>query len=46
MHKLYKEIGLSKIACLCTNGVPLIMDLKGAFSLTEAKKLGVKYWRL
>lgn len=46
VHKLYREIGLSKIAGLCTNGVPLVMDLKGAFSIAEAKKLGITYWRL
>ncbi|MCJ7617987.1 MAG: nucleotide sugar dehydrogenase, partial [Desulfobacterales bacterium] len=46
IHKLYREIGLSKIAGLCTNGVPLVMDLKGAFSIDEAKKLGITYWRL
>ena len=46
IHKLYREIGLLKIAGLCTNGVPIVMDLKGAFSLAEAKKLGIIYWRL
>jgi len=46
IHKLYREIGLSKIAGLCTNGVPLVMDLKGAFSIAEADKLGITYWRL
>ncbi|MDL1969160.1 MAG: nucleotide sugar dehydrogenase [Deltaproteobacteria bacterium] len=46
VHKLYREIGLSKIAGLCTKGVPLIMDLKGAFSIAEAKELGINYWRL
>ncbi len=34
VHKPYRGIGLSKIAGLCTNGVPLVMDLKGAFSLS------------
>ncbi len=46
VHKLYREIGLSKIAGLCTNGAPLVMDLKGAFSIAEANKLGITYWRL
>ncbi|MCK5508114.1 MAG: nucleotide sugar dehydrogenase [Desulfobacterales bacterium] len=45
IHKLYRDIGLSKIAGLCTNGVPLVMDLKSAFSIAEAKKLGINYWR-
>lgn len=46
VHKLYREIGLSKISGLCTNGVPLVMDLKCAFSIAEANKLGITYWRL
>ena len=46
VHKPYREIGLSKIAGLCTNGVPLVMDLKGAFNIAEAKELGITYWRL
>ncbi len=46
VHKPYRELGLSKIAGLCTNGVPLVMDLKGAFSIAEANKLGITYWRL
>ncbi|MBC2695210.1 MAG: nucleotide sugar dehydrogenase [Desulfobacteraceae bacterium] len=46
IHKSYTEIGLSKIAGLCTNGVPLVMDLKGSFSIAEANKLGITYWRL
>ena len=46
IHKLYREIGISKIAGLCTNETPLVMDLKGAFSIAEANKLGITYWRL
>ena len=46
IHKLYREIGISKIAGLCTNETPLVMDLKSAFSLAEAKELGITYWRL
>jgi len=46
VHKPYRELGLPKIAGLCTNGVPLVMDLKGAFSIAEAKELGITYWRL
>ena len=46
VHKPYRELGLPKIAGLCTNGVPLVMDLKGAFSIAEANKLGITYWRL
>ena len=46
VHKLYRELGLSKIAGLCTNGLPLVMDLKGTFSIAEANKLGITYWRL
>ncbi len=46
IHKAYKELGLSKIAGLCSNGVPLVIDLKSAFSPEEAESLNIKYWRL
>ncbi len=45
-HKFYKELGLSGIASLCQNRIPIIVDLKGVFSYGEAEKMNVKYWRL
>ncbi len=46
VHDAYKELGLSKIVRLCTEGTSLVIDLKGAFSPAEAKKMNIKYWRL
>ncbi len=46
MHKPYKELGLASIAGLCSGKVPLVIDLKGAFSPAEAEKINIKYWRL
>ncbi len=45
-HKSYKEIGLSGIAGLCQNKIPIVVDLKGVFSYSEAEKMNVRYWRL
>ena len=45
-HRLYKELGLSKIAALCHGKAPIVIDVKGAFSQNEAKKMNITYWRL
>ena len=45
-HRFYKELGLSRIAGLCQNKTPIIIDVKGAFSQNEAKKMNITYWRL
>ena len=45
-HKAYKEIGLQRIADLCKDGKQLVIDLKGSFSLSEARELNITYWRL
>ncbi|MCP4345417.1 MAG: hypothetical protein GY795_07815 [Desulfobacterales bacterium] len=46
MHSAYQELGLSKIAGMCSDGVPLVIDLKGVFKPEDAEKMNVKYWRL
>ncbi|MCD6224207.1 MAG: nucleotide sugar dehydrogenase [Deltaproteobacteria bacterium] len=46
IHKKYIELGISGIAELCTNSTPILLDIKGAFSLAEAEKRNIKYWRL
>ncbi len=46
IHDAYKDLGLSNIARLCTQGASLVVDVKGAFSPEEAKALNIKYWRL
>lgn len=45
-HKYYQKMGLSQIIGLCRNSVPVIADIKGAFSPAQAKKLDILYWRL
>jgi UDP-N-acetyl-D-galactosamine dehydrogenase len=46
MHKAYTRMGLSGIAGLCTNGRPIIVDVKGAFGAAEARELDITYWKL
>ena len=46
IHDAYRELGLSKIVRLCTKGASVVIDLKGAFSPTEAKDMNIAYWRL
>lgn len=46
IHDEYKEMGLSAIARLCQNGLPIVIDIKSAFSPDEAKKEQILYWRL
>ncbi|OQX19556.1 MAG: GDP-mannose dehydrogenase [Desulfobacteraceae bacterium IS3] len=46
IHDDYRKLGLSEIMRLCTQGASLVIDVKGAFSPEEAKKMNIKYWRL
>lgn len=47
IHNFYKEMGLLKIARLCShNNDPLVIDVKGAFSPKEAAEMNIRYWRL
>ena len=46
MHKAYREMGLEEIAALCTNGKPIIVDVKSAFPLKEVEGKSLVYWRL
>jgi len=45
-HREYQELGLRKIAALCSDGDSPVVDVKGMFSHEEAKKLNINYWRL
>ncbi len=45
-HRYYQRMGLSKIAGLCRNSVPVIVDIKGVFTPGQAKKMNITYWRL
>jgi UDP-N-acetyl-D-glucosamine/UDP-N-acetyl-D-galactosamine dehydrogenase len=46
IHAEYKQMGLIRIAGLCPNGNPILVDVKGAFSPAEAEEAGIAYWRL
>ncbi len=45
-HTPYKTLGLSGIAALCKQKPAIIIDIKGLFSLSEAKAMNIVYWRL
>jgi UDP-N-acetyl-D-galactosamine dehydrogenase len=45
-HSQYRELGLERIAGLCRNGAPLVIDVKAAFDPQEAESLGITHWRL
>jgi UDP-N-acetyl-D-glucosamine/UDP-N-acetyl-D-galactosamine dehydrogenase len=45
-HQYYIELGISGIAGICQNGLPVILDVKGIFNPAEAKERGFIYWRL
>jgi UDP-N-acetyl-D-glucosamine/UDP-N-acetyl-D-galactosamine dehydrogenase len=46
MHKAYRRMGLAGIAELCSNGPPIVIDVKSLFDEAQAEKLGITYWRL
>ena len=46
MHRLYREMGLSQLAGLCTNGHPIVVDVKSIYSQQEAAGHGITYWQL
>lgn len=46
LHKSYRQMGLDGIAALCTNGNPIIVDVKCAFDIQAAADRGITYWRL
>jgi len=46
MHKVYRELGLSGIAGLCTNGQPIVVDVKSILDQEEANRQNIIYWRL
>jgi UDP-N-acetyl-D-galactosamine dehydrogenase len=45
-HRAYRDMGLSRIAAMCRDGVPIVLDVKTLFSTEEAKGLGIRYGRL
>jgi UDP-N-acetyl-D-galactosamine dehydrogenase len=46
MHQAYRKMGLEGIADLCTNGKPIIVDVKSALDLSAATNPNMVYWRL
>lgn len=46
MHKAYHEMGAAGIAALCTNGKPIVVDVKSALNPEEVDAMGIVYWRL
>ncbi|MDJ0784509.1 MAG: nucleotide sugar dehydrogenase [Desulfosarcinaceae bacterium] len=46
IHDHYKRMGLNRIANLCPNGNPILVDVKGAFTPEAAAQAGIAYWRL
>jgi UDP-N-acetyl-D-galactosamine dehydrogenase len=45
-HKAFRGLGLKRIAGLCRNSCPILIDIKSLFDPESAHKLGIKYWRL
>ncbi|MDQ1331725.1 MAG: UDP-N-acetyl-D-glucosamine/UDP-N-acetyl-D-galactosamine dehydrogenase, partial [Thermodesulfobacteriota bacterium] len=46
IHRAYRELGLSKIAGLCSDDARIVMDIKGAFRPEDARGINITYWRL
>ncbi|MEJ2641428.1 MAG: nucleotide sugar dehydrogenase [Desulfosarcinaceae bacterium] len=46
IHEQYRQMGLGRMAGLCPNGNPILVDVKAAFSPAEAAEAGIAYWRL
>jgi UDP-N-acetyl-D-galactosamine dehydrogenase len=46
MHKSYREMGAAGIAALCTNGKPIVVDVKSALNPEEMDAMGIVHWRL
>ncbi len=46
MHKAYGKMGIDGIAKLCTNGSPIVVDVKSAFNKALAAEKNLLYWQL
>jgi UDP-N-acetyl-D-galactosamine dehydrogenase len=46
MHNAYTEAGIDSIAGLCSNGKPIIVDVKNAIGRAQAQSKGIVYWSL
>ncbi|OPY87601.1 MAG: UDP-N-acetyl-D-glucosamine 6-dehydrogenase [Smithella sp. PtaU1.Bin162] len=45
-HRSYQDMGLTRIAALCRQGCPILIDVKAVFEPQQARALGINYWRL
>ncbi len=45
-HSGYQETGFDRIASMCRDGCPIVIDVKGIFNPSDAGKKGIRYWRL
>ena len=45
-HQPYREMGLEKLAALCSGSRPLVVDVKSNFDPEDAAEKGITYWRL
>jgi UDP-N-acetyl-D-galactosamine dehydrogenase len=46
IHSQYATLGLDGVAELCTNGTPIVTDVKCAFDPEQAERMGIVYWQL
>jgi UDP-N-acetyl-D-galactosamine dehydrogenase len=46
MHSAYGEMGIDGIAGLCTNGSPIVVDVKSALDNRLAAQKNLVYWQL
>jgi UDP-N-acetyl-D-galactosamine dehydrogenase len=46
IHQAYLDMGAEGIAALCTNGKPVVVDVKGAINPADIKDLDIIHWRL
>jgi UDP-N-acetyl-D-galactosamine dehydrogenase len=45
-HRPYRQMGLQKLAELCSNGRAVVVDVKSSFDPQTAKENEIAYWRL
>jgi UDP-N-acetyl-D-galactosamine dehydrogenase len=46
IHDAYRSMGLSRMAGLCYDGCPIVIDIKGAFDPDDARIQRIRYWKL
>ena len=46
VHDTYLSMGLSRMARLCYDGCPIVIDVKGAFDPDDARNEQIRYWKL